>query len=43
MCQKITIKIYKKIYIHEEIRFGKFFNVNNTVFIFPIISHNTLI
>ena len=43
MLKKITIKIYKKIYIREKIRFGKYFNVNNKVFIFPLFSHDTLI
>ena len=33
---------YKNIQknIHEKIRFGKDFNDNNKVYIFPIISHN---
>ena len=42
MLKKITIKIYKKyIYIREKIRFGKYFNVNKQVFIFPLFSHDT--
>ena len=44
MFKKITIKnIQKYIYIHEKIRFGKYFNVNNKVLILPIFSYNTLI
>ena len=35
--------IQKNIYIHEKIRFGKYFNVNSKVLIFPIISYNSLI
>ena len=36
-------KNIQKIYIHEKIRFWKYFNVNNKVFISLIISHKTLI
>ena len=45
-CKYVKENNYKniqKIYIREKIRFGKYFNVNNRGFIFPLFSHDTLI
>ena len=45
LCKYVKENNYKNIHkkknnIHEKIRFGKDFNDNNKVYIFPIISHN---
>ena len=45
-CKYVKENNHKNIpknYIQEKIRFGKYFNVNNKVFIFPLFSHDTLI